>query len=253
MDSAFPRYERLTELNEGLAAYVQLRAGGESTVTIPSAEYPPAAIRLRAYTVGPAIALLLDRLRPGWQQSLEGKDDQSLDAMLDAAVNGAGVFPSAPCAFTAVEVATRKREARLDVAGVVAGWGERQRAFDARPGWRVVIQSAAGQPMWPQGFDPLNIERVEGGLVHTRFLRLGNDAGQMTAIDEAGADIEARTEGVGPHPLFNGIAWVEIAGLAKPTVERASGRLVIRAPGFTADFKDATAQESGEQLLVQLK
>ena len=30
MDSAFPRYERLTELNEGLAAYVQLRASGRS-------------------------------------------------------------------------------------------------------------------------------------------------------------------------------------------------------------------------------
>jgi len=74
----------------------------------------------------------------------------------------------------------------------------------------------------------------------------------MTAIDEAGADLEARTEGVGPHPLFNGIAWVEVAGLAKPTIERAPGRLVIRAPGFSADFKNATAQESGQQLLVQL-
>lgn len=252
MDSAFPRYERLTELNEGLAAYVQLRARGEAGVTIPAAEYAPAAIRLRVYTVGPALALLLDRLRPGWQQSLEAEDGQSLDAMLDAAVGGAGAPPSAPCGFTPVEVATRKREARLDVAGVVAGWGERQRAFDARAGWRVVIQSAPGQPLWPQGFDPLNVERVEGGLVHTRFLRLGNDAGQMTAIDEAGADIEARTEGVGPHPLFNGIAWVEVAGLAKPTVERAPGRLVIRAPGFSAEFKNAAAQESGQQVLVQL-
>jgi hypothetical protein len=253
MDSAFPRYERLTELNEGLATYVQLRAGGETGVTIPAAEYPPAAIRLRAYTVGPALGLLLDRLSPGWQLSLERNDQQTLDAMLDAAVNSPGVAPSTPCAFTAVEVATRKREARLDVAEVVAGWGERQRAFDARPGWRVLIQSATGRPLWPQGFDPLNIERVEGGLVHTRFLRLGNDAGQLTAIDEAGADIEARTEGVGPHPLFNGIAWVEIAGLAKPTVDRAPGHLVLRAPGFTADFKDATVQESGQQLLVQLK
>jgi hypothetical protein len=252
MDSVFPKYERLTELNEGLAAYVQLRAGGEAGVTIPAAEYPPAAVRLRAYTVGPALALLLDRLSPGWQQSLEASDGQSLDAMLDAAVGGPGAASSAPCSFTPVEVATRKREARLDVAGVVEGWGERQRAFDARAGWRVVIQSAPGQPLWPQGFDPLNIERVEGGLVHTRFLRLGNDAGQMTAIDEAGADLEARTEGVGPHPLFNGIAWVEVAGLAKPTIERAPGRLVIRAPGFSADFKNATAQESGQQLLVQL-
>lgn len=252
MDSAFVRYERLTELNEGLAAYVQLLASGGAVVTIPAAEFPPAAVRLRAYTIGPALAMLLDRLSPGWQRSLEASDGQSLDAMLHDAVSGAGPPPSAPCGFTPVEVATRKREARLDAAAVVAGWGERQRTFDARPGWRVVIQAAPGQPLWPQGFDPLNIERVEGGLVHTRFLRLGNDAGQMTAIDEAGADVEARTSGVGPHPLFNGIAWVEVAGLAKPTVERAPGHLVLRAPGFTADFKNATLQESGPQLLVQL-
>jgi hypothetical protein len=252
MDSAFPRYERATELNEGLAAYVQLLAGGGAIVTIPAAEYPAAAVRLRAYTIGPALAQLLDRLRPGWQRALEADDAQSLDGMLDAALSGATAPPSAPCGFTPIEIANRKREARLDVAGVVAGWGERQRAFDSRAGWRVVIQSAAGQPLWPQGFDPLNIERVEGGLVHTRFLRLGNGDGQMTAIDEAGADVEARTEGVGPHPLFNGIAWVEVAGLAKPAVERTQGGVVLRGPGFTAEFKRATVQESGQQLLVQL-
>ena len=107
VDSAFGRYERLSELNEGLAAYVQLRASGESSVRIPAEEFPPAAVRLRVYTIGPALALLLDRLSPGWQQSLEADDRQTLDGMLEQAVNRAGEPVSATCAFTPVVIGAR--------------------------------------------------------------------------------------------------------------------------------------------------
>ena len=252
LDSVFVAYERLTELNEGLAAYVQLRAGGGTLVAIPAAEFPAEAVRLRAYSIGPALAVLLDRLSPGWQQALEANDRQSLDGLLDAAVTGPGAPAAALCAFTPVEIAARKREARIDAAEVTAGWGERQRAFEVKDGWRVVIQSAPGQPLWPQGFDPLNIDRVDGGLIHTRFLKLRNGAGQMTALEEDGADIEARTEGVGPHPLFNGVSWVEVVLSVRPTAESDRNHLVIRGPGFSADFTNATYSVSGQQYLVQL-
>lgn len=252
MDSAFVAYERLTELNEGLAAYIQLRAAGTTTVAIPAVEFLPEAVRLRTYTIGPALALLLDRLSPGWQQALEADDRQSLDGLLDAAINGPNAPSSAPCAFTPVEVGAAKREARFNAGEVVTGWGSRQRAFEVKEGWRVVIQSAPGQPLWPQGFDPLNIDRVDGGLIHTRFLKLGNDAGQLTALEEDGADIEARTEGVGPHPLFNGVLWVEVVLSVRPTAESVRNHLVIRGPGFSADFANATYSVSGQQFLVQL-
>jgi len=49
MDSAFSAYERLTELNEGLATYIQLRVAGRTTVDIPEMEFPPAAVRTRSY------------------------------------------------------------------------------------------------------------------------------------------------------------------------------------------------------------
>lgn len=250
LDSAFVAYERLTELNEGLAAYVQLRASGATTVTIPPVEFLPEAVRLRAYAIGPALALLLDRLNPGWQASLEANDAQSLDTLLAAAVSDSR--GAAPCGFTPVEIGEAKREARLDAAEVVSGWGKRQRAFEVREGWRILIQSAPGHPLWPQGFDPLNIDRVEDGLIHTRFLKLGNDSGVMTALDEEGGDIEARTAGVGPHPIFNGIAWVEVVVPAQPVVERSGGHLLLRSPGFSADFQGATLVESGRQLLIQL-
>jgi hypothetical protein len=72
------------------------------------------------------------------------------------------------------------------------------------------------------------------------------------ALDEDGADIEARTEGVGPHPLFNGVSWVEVVLSVRPTAESARNHLVIRGPGFSADFTNATYSVSGWQYLVRL-
>lgn len=249
MDAVFSVYERLTELNEGLATYVQLLASGQTTVEIPETEFGTADIRERTYAIGPALAFLLDRFRPGWQAELEADDTQVLDRMLESALG----VKEGPCALPGDEIAGIGQTAHEDVTAMIAARGERRRVFDARPGWRVVVLAAEGQPLWPQGFDPLNVERVEGGVLHTRFLNLGNDAGELRAIDEVGADIEALTDGVGPHPLFNGIRRVAVAGLGKPEI-RAEGRQVtVSAPGFTARFQNARVEVNGTEVLVRLE
>lgn len=250
METAFPTYERLTELNEGLATYVQLIATGKTTVEIPEDEFRAADVRERIYAVGPALAFLLDRLRPGWQAALETDDTQTLDQLLEVAV---ARDDADACTLTPDETARIDRIAESDVAGVVAGRTEHRRQFEALTGWRVVVEAAEAQPLWPQGFDPLNIEGVDGGFLHTRFVRLENDAGQLQALDESAADIEALTVGVGPHPLFNGVRQVTIAGLAEPEVEEREGRVTVRAPGFTAEFMDASAEVSGTQVFVRLR
>ncbi len=288
MDSAFPAYERGTELNEGLAAYVELRAAGRTTVELPEGEFPPAAVRVRAYTVGPALAFLLDRFRPGWQAALEENDAQTLDELLgaalaahareprtgdvrtgeprtgeprtgdartlDARVREARPGDTGRCGFDSGEAAEIERVARDDVAALVARRAERRKAFDARDGWRVVVEPASGQPLWQRDFDPINLEHVDGGLLHTRFLRLANDSGELEAIDGAGADVEMLTEPAGPHPLFAGIARVTVAGLTqRPEVSDDGGRTVIRAPGFTASLRDADVEERGRVLVVRLR
>ncbi|HEY3214851.1 MAG TPA: hypothetical protein VGK93_00010 [Candidatus Eisenbacteria bacterium] len=249
MDSAFSNYERRTELNEGLATYVQLRAEGKSSVEIPAREFAASDVRQRVYAIGPALAFLLDRFQPGWQELLESGERTHLDQVLEAAVSAAD---TASCTFTDSEVADIERRARQDAQAVVGLRVERRKAFDARPGWRLIIEAADGRPLWPQGFDPLNVQVVEGGLLHTRFLRLGNDSGQMEAIDGTGADLEALTEGLGPHPLFNGIRRVVIAGLAKPEVTTRGSRVEIRAPGLAVGFANARMREVGTEVVVQL-
>jgi hypothetical protein len=246
----FSTYERLTERNEGLATYVQLRAGGRATVEIPAAEFPATEVRDRLYAIGPALAFLLDRMRPGWQEALEGDDTQPLDALLEPAIASAA---AGACGFTPADIERLERGAREDAAAVVSARGERRRAFDARPGWRVAVEAAGGQPLWPQGFDPLNVVRVDDGFLHTRFLKLGHDGGELRAIDEAGADVEALTEAAGPHPLFNGIRRVTVAGLARPEVHVDGSAVSLRAPGLQVAFKNARVRQREGEVQVELE
>ena len=246
LDSASVAYERGTELNEGLAAYVEARAADRTTLDFPPGGYGPADVRRRAYATGTALALLLDRAAPDWRRAFDADDDQPLDAALGQAL-GAGEA----CAFGAAETAGAERRARADVDALAAERAERLAAFEGRPGWRVVVE-AAGHLLWPQGFDPLNVERVgPARILHARFLRLGNDLGHLEALDGT-ADVEVLTEGAGPHPLFNGVARVVLTGLQEPEVSEAGGAVEVSAPGFTATFEGAQIIRGGNTIIVQL-
>lgn len=240
-------YERRSELNEGLATWVQHRAEGKRTVAIPAEEHAATAIRDRFYTVGPALGFLLDGIRPGWTDELQRTDSLTLDGLLTAALAGGD---GGSCPVPAAEERALADRAGADAAAVVAGRRDGRAAFDRRPGWRVVIEPAGGAPLWPNGFDPLNVTVVDGGVRHDRMLALGNEALKLSMVDGEGADLVALTEAAGAHPLFNGIRRVEIAGLAKPAVKVEGETTTISAPGFTATVKGVRVRESGERLVV---
>jgi hypothetical protein len=246
MDAAFATYERLTELNEGLAAYVEHLAAGAGPLALPAEEFPPAAIRQRTYMTGPALALLLDRHRPGWQQDLEADDSQPLDVLLASAL-GESVQPAE---ITLDEIAAADAAASADVAALAAERAARRAAFESRPGWRVVIEAAPGEPLQLRGFDPLNVVLVDDGVLHARFLSLGHEGGELEAIDEADADIDALTEAAGEHPLYAGVRRVTIAGLAEPEVLAQDGAVTARAPGLTVSFRGARAESSGHTVTI---
>ncbi len=253
MDSAFARYERGNELNEGLATYVQLRAEGGTTVPIPEAEWPATGVRDRFYAVGPALAFLLDRFRPGWKEELERDDAQALDEMLGEAVTGSGEqgAGNGNCRMDGAEKAAIEAAAVRDAGAVVAARSARRREFDERPGFRVVVEAAEGKPLWPQGFDPLNVERVDGGILHTRFLRLGNDGATIEGVDGA-ADLEAFTEAAGAHPLFNGVRRVTFVLPFTPEMAREEGRMVAKGPGFRA-ASTRGEMEISDSLVIRLR
>lgn len=104
-----------------------------------------------------------------------------------------------------------------------------------------MLETTSTAPLWPQGFDPLNVERIAPtGILHKRYLKLGNDTGYVEVLGAS-----AITDGFGPHPLFQGIRHAVIAGLPKPVVTAAASKVSIRMDAVTVSFEPATAAVSG--------
>ena len=239
-------YERGSEMNEGLAEYLQRKVDGTPAAeALPAGDFPTEQVRARTYRTGRALALLLDRLHPVWQATLEGGDRRSLDELLADALARAGAEPA--------EIGEDEREAAWldalrDVARLGKARAQRRVAFLAAPGWRVLVESA-GVPLQLEGFDPMNVERV-GPLevLHTRWLKLRNASGSIEVLGHA-----ALTESAGTHPLLDGVHRITITGLAQaPEPSLAAGAVGLTAAGVTLRFAGAHAVVSGQTLTITL-
>jgi hypothetical protein len=243
-------YERGTELNEGLARYVQLRALRRG-VELPLDDFPAEQVRARAYEIGAAMGQLLDRMLPAWRDTLERAAPSrglSIDALIDRtlASRSAGPLGDA-CGQSAADSVANVERAHGEVRGLVAHRTQARADYLALPGWRVVIEGDT-PPLSLQGFDPLNVSRLSAAeLLHTRFLKLGNDRGGIELLGRP-----ALTEGrAGQHPLFAGVRRVTIAGLEAPLAVRDSeGVLLMEATGLRARLRGAVADTAGTTISV---
>jgi hypothetical protein len=244
-------YERGTELNEGLAQYVERRAAGARS-TIAEQDVAPDQVRQRAYEVGAAMAELLDRLAPAWRARLEeapASDRLTLDGLLSRAVAGPRGETGAECSFTAAERGSFATWAGAEVRALAARRERTRAAFLDQPGWRVVIEAGAS-PLFPQRFDPLNVARVSPTeILHSRFVRLGNEAGSVEVLQRASLS-EGRA---GQHPLFGGVRRLTLAGLATPPSLRDSvGTLLLTADGVSGRWRGGRADTTSRTVTVRL-
>jgi hypothetical protein len=245
MDSVHVAYEGGIEPGEGLAFYVEKKVLRSDKPEIPKTGFPADRIRLRGYTAGVSLALLLQRLVRDWEASFEKDDQQFLDALLKQQFRSN--LPSS-CAFETAEVDQAAVQAQSDVAALLTQRKQLRLDFEAKPGWRLVIEPAQAKPLWPQRFDPKNLHLVEGGVLHTRFLKLGNAAGELELLGS-----QAFTESAGSHPLFNGISRFVMTGLPeKPEVKQQGDELSIEFPTFKATFNQARATESQQKVHIRL-
>jgi len=248
MPAGSAAYERGTELNEGLASYVEALAAARAKRSgLPPDDFAAGEVRQRAYATGRALALLLDRFAPGWKEGLEGGDKRPLDEALRAALPARA---GARCEIAPPRLRDAAERARQDVSALTAKRETLRRDFLARPGWKLELVAREGSPLFPQGFDPLNVERVgEREVLHTRYLKLGSGAGVIELINR-----HSLTEGAGEHPLFNGVRRLTVTGLAaEPTVVESGGKTIITAESLKAEFSNAEVTRSGQTLLVRLK
>lgn len=242
-------YERGTELNEGLARYVEGRALEQDDRAVPdTAAFPPEAVRRRAYATGQGLAVLLDRSVPGWKESLASDSTASLDGLLRGAV------PTDPDGLSAAGAAGEERERAFARAGRDVRALERQRRerladFQERPGWTLEIVAAEGAPLRAQRFDPINLMKAgESRVLHTRWLVLGNEDGRVEIMDHW-----ALTTPAGAHPLFEGIRRLTVTGLVEtPRVVQEGGIVRIEAPAVEGEIRGRAVERSDRRIVIRM-
>ena len=248
-------YERATELNEGLARYVEARAARRQTANLPAGEYPSADLRTRAYATGHALALLLERFAPDWTTRLAAAENLSLDELLAAALPEkstparAADSSSGSCTLPESFMKSALKRAKEDVTSLSERRRVWRREFETLAGWKIIITADAGAPLWPQGFDPLNVLRLGAReVLHTRYLKLGNDAGAIEILER-----RSLTEGAGEHPLFNGVRRLTLTGIvAEPSAQEAQGKTTISAANIKGEFRGARVERAGQTIHIIL-
>ncbi len=236
-------YERGNELNEGLASYLEDLAQDRHAPNLSAEEIDPDDVRTAVYSIGPALADLLDRFDSAWKTKVDSGTAAGLDQLLMVDLP---LAESAGCSFTAEEKERARARAGEDTAKLVTGRKADRTAFFARPGVRLVIE-AGSHPLGIQGFDPLNMEALGGSeILHKRLLQLSNDRGKLEVFNR-----EALTEGAGSHPLFAGVRTLTLSGLAaEPKVTREGETVKIETEGFTATLKGALVETAGNGVRI---
>ncbi len=243
MEAPFRAYERESELNEGLATYVEARAAHRTPASVIAAPFRASAVRDRAYHTGPALAFLLDRFAWAWRDTVNAHAALPLDSLL-----GRALPPDPTCARATDDAAEAGRAAGASVEALQRERAAAFAAFARQPGTLLVVEAAPGSPLWPQHFDPLNVWREGPRVLHTRTVRIGNAAGSLAVLGHA-----TRTEGAGAHPLFNGMVRAEVSGLLRPEVTQAADTVTVHAPGVEARFTGARVTRNGRRLVVSLR
>jgi hypothetical protein len=251
LGAAAAAYERGTELNEGLAQYVERRAIGKAPV-LGAQDFPAERVRERSYAIGESIGRLLDRFRPTWRETLDATPAKlvvPLDSLLAEALAGRPVRASV-CQTSTTDHAWYLSAAESEVAALSARRRQTRADFLASPGPRVTVE-AGSVPLFPQGFDPLNVQRLsDTEILHSRFVRLGNADGVIEMLSHVGLT----TGRPGEHPLFAGVRRMVIAGLSEmPAVRDSAGTLVVSGVGLTARFRGAKADTTGNTIAIRLR
>lgn len=240
-------YERGNELNESLATWVETKATRAPVESlVPAAGFAPDGVRLRAYSVGPVLAYLLDRYAPGWPARLEADTMAYLDGLLEPALRQRRCDRR----FTRSEIDSVASLAAREITVLVSARETARREFTERPGWTVTIDAAPNAPLWPQGFDPWNITPLDShATLHQRWLKLGNEAGQIEVLNRT-----ALTIGGGEHPLFTGVVRLVMTGLdSLPAIRADSLTTVVEAPGLAGRFKRVTVDTVGRAVRIRVR
>ena len=235
-------YELGIELVEGTAYYVEAVAAGRDIAPLRALDgLRPGEVRAVFCIMGEGLAFLLDRVAPGWKGDLERGAFARPGDVLNAAVRPALISRLGRPVFR-----DARNWARLRRAEILAAREELLSEFLTRPGWTLDLETEP--PLWPAGFDPMNIVRLSGNSVlHRRWLKLAGEGGEMECLGRACLTFPA-----GDHPLFRGVRRAVVTGIGgQPEVEERGGRVVVRAEGLRLYLVGAEVELTGRTIRVR--
>lgn len=276
LDPEYAEFERAAELNEGLAQYALVRA-----LELLSAEGPPnwrsdaarqlaaerarlndltndagRSFRLRFYSTGPAMALLLDRLAPGWKIRLVQQDQTLQDALGIASGLDSIAIAARHSAAAAFGLAERRREAGAAVKQLIA---QRQAQADSvlsAPGISLVARadSLPGHDFNNCGFDPQNLLQISPTVqLQTRWWK--PCAGSSVMMEFNVPSVHDDSAGT-VSAVIGADSEVKIAVGGKPVRLRDGDRLaaaediVIEAPRATVHAARAELARRGDTIVI---
>jgi len=258
-------FESDAELNEGLAEYALWRArgateGGAVRDTVAARldslfADPTRSVRLRSYATGPAIALLLDRLAPGWKDRLMSGTSSLQDVLAD--VTG----------YRDAERALRE-QARREQGGDALARQAQARVAELHRVRRAQVDSVLGRPglllvvaidqlggVGLCGLDPQNLLQVDRGvLLHTRWVRpCAGGALQAEFTTALVQDDSTLRAVIGKESEVRITVGGEVATVADGERREAVEQLEIASPVVTLRAARADVERDGRVLRVRPK
>ena len=242
VEVAFANYERSTELREGTALYIEHKVNAK-TLDLPAQGFAAPHVRQRCYKTGAALCLLLETFTTDWQKRLEILSDLYLDTLL------AEVLPASSASKRLSEERVRDITTRAyeDVEKLRLEREQVRTHFDTAPCWKVTVIAPTEAPLKLQGFDPMNVSLVEGGILHKRYLKLGSSKGELEVFGT-----QCLTQSFGEHPLHSGVKCVTIHLEAAPSITKNDRAVQIRADGFTASFSHVKLRSKKQHVVLEL-
>ncbi len=224
----FGTYEKELQRTEGLSDYIEKTAReldplNTSNITNGIA---PSGVRDLGYVEGRWIAMILDKLNPGWKMLLEENDSLYLEDILNDVIIEKH-YDS--LIFTRSEIDRIRNEANQDFLLWQMKKRQEVEQYNQLPGFRIEIIPTAN-PLAIRIFEPLEIEILgDGRVFHRLIFSAGNGAGSLRIMN---------------HPCITRfdnslrIEKIEVNGLdAPPIINEVAKKIVLKDSNISIDLK----------------
>ena len=239
-------YDRSVEAIEGTAFYVERSSIG--TLYSPDnlrEGFKASEVRRRCYSTGSALAAILDKLKIEWKNNISS-GELPLDTILSKAIEESDTRAAS---FEKSLLKGFKEKGQQLTQAYLSSLKEIASKFYGAAGYRLEVVVKAGGPLWPKGFDPMNVLALDDkNLLHQRFVKLGNENAEIMVMNKT-----SLSHGAGEHILFTGVDKLIITGLKEnPVVENTEGKVTVKADGIEMEFQKAKTETAGKVVKVLL-